>query len=273
MPSSNRRALITGTALAVAMLAPMAAAEPLLQGFPRAELVQLQEQSNADHGVVIGSIRRINNQLRAEREVRAVGELVRRTWEIPAGHPADEAFRHAKSQLLERPHRILFFCEGRECGSSSLWANQVLGNARLYGPEDNQSYLVLRIDEQPQRFVALYAITRGNRRVYLHADEFVPQPPVDEDLLPTPATLLKLLNADGVLDLSGIALDDPAAIQAQPWVELLVRMLRSDVRVRVRLDGAAAPSLREALQARGIHAQRLDIGEPEPQQGVRITRL
>ena len=60
---------------------------------------------------------------------------------------------------------------------------------------------------------------------------------------------------------------------AQPWVDVLVRMLRSDVRVRVRIDGAGAPALINALQAGGIHAQRLDIGQPDPASGIRITRL
>ncbi|MFZ2289137.1 MAG: DUF4892 domain-containing protein [Halopseudomonas yangmingensis] len=270
----NLSALTRSTVVGVFVLLPfVASAEPVLQAFPRAELVQQVAADNADHGVVIGSIRRINNQLRAEREVRAAGDLLRRTWQIPDGHTADEAFRQAKGQLLERPHRVLFFCEGRECGSSSLWANQVLNFSRLYGPEDNQAYLALRLDEQPQRFVAIYSITRGNRRVYLHADEFVPETPVEEDILPTPATLLKLLQADGVLELPEVVLENAVEQAAQPWVDVLVRMLRSDVRVRVRIDGAGAPALINALQAGGIHAQRLDIGQPDPASGIRITRL
>lgn len=266
---------LVSSALILAMLAGVTQAEEesalVLTPFPRAELVQSSVNEDADHSVVIGSIRRINNQLRAEREVQARGELRRATFEIPSAHTSAEAFADAKQQLLARPNSMLFFCEGRECGSSSLWANQVLDNARLYGPEDNQAYLVVRLDEEPQRFVSLYAITRGNRRAYLHVDQFTPASAVEETLYPTPATLLKILHADGSLQ---IAMD----LQAEPehageWLHLINRMLRSDTRLRVSINGAQAPQVVQRLADLGIRDQRLDVGEATPAAGIRIDKL
>ncbi|MEH6565424.1 MAG: DUF4892 domain-containing protein [Halopseudomonas sp.] len=244
-----------------------------IQPFIHATAVEQELLPNAEHQVVIGSIRRINNQLRAEREVRASGELLRATWQIKDGYSPDEAFRDALQQLTQLPHTLLYTCEGRECGSSSLWANQVFKNSQLYGPEEDQRYLALRLDGEQQRFVSLYSITRGNKRSYLHLDQFTPSPAISEALYPTPTTLLKVLKRENQLVLPAL---DMSHAQAQPsaeWIRLLVRMLRTDSLLRVTIDGAGAPELAEALKAGGIRDNRIQVGQPEPEQGVRITRI
>lgn len=254
------------------LAAPTVAADLAIKAYPRAELAQKQVQPDAEHVMVIGSIRRINNQVRAEREVLAEGELVRITWRIPEGHSARDAMAHAAAQLQQHPHTTLFFCEGRECGSSSLWANQVLDYSRLYGPEENQLYLALRLDDEPQRFVSLYAITRGNREVYLHMDQLTPSEPVTEVLYPTPATLSKILHADGELLLPAVMPDAADSAVTKAWLDLVVRMLRSDARLRIQVDGAQSPAFVQELLDRGIDRQRLEIGEPEPLAGVRLEK-
>lgn len=259
--------------LALGMIAPLSAAERLaIEPFPRAEVARERVHDNIEHAVVIGNIRRINNQLRAEREVQAEGELIRTSWRIPSGHGAREAFDHAVAQLQAQAHTTLFFCEGRECGSSSLWANQVLNYSRLYGPEDNQLYLALRLDKEPQRFISLYAITRGNQQVYLHMDQLTPSEPVTEALYPTPATLGKMLHAEGELLLPEMTDSEHQGEMGEAWLDLVVRMLRSDIRLRVQVDGARAPEFVQGLVERGINRQRLEIGEPEPANSIRLDK-
>ncbi len=271
LPIWKRRRLLRPTLLSLALLlaAPLGAAEKLvIEPFPRAEVARERVLENTEHTVVIGNIRRINNQLRAEREVQAVGELIRTSWRIPSGHGAREALVHAVAQLHQHPHTTLFFCEGRECGSSSLWANQVLDYSRLYGPEDNQMYLALRLDDEPQRFISLYAITRGNQRVYLHMDQLTPEQPVTDTLYPTPATLGKILHAENELLLPEME----QAEQSGAWLDLVARMLRSDNRLRIQVDGAHAPEFVQGLLDRGINHQRLEIGEPEPASTIRLEK-
>lgn len=265
-----RRSLVTGALLAVAATGAGAAEGLAIEPFPRAEVARERVQQASEHRVVIGNIRRINNQVRAERELQVVGELIRVSWRIPAGHSAREALGYAVEQLQQHPHTTLFFCEGRECGSSSLWANQVLDYSRLYGPEDNQLYLALRLDDQPQRFISLYAITRGNQQVYLHMDQLTPEQPVTEVLYPTAATLGKILNAENELLLPDASVGDDE--QAAAWLDLVTRMLRSDIRLRVQVDGARAPEFVEGLVDRGISSQRLDIGKPEPAGSIRLEK-
>ena len=101
-----------------------------IQPFSHASAVEQQLIPNTEHKVMIGSVRRINNQLRAERDVRATGELLRATWQMHDEYAPEEAFRDALEQLIRLPHTLLYTCEGRECGSSSLWANQVFHNAQ-----------------------------------------------------------------------------------------------------------------------------------------------
>jgi len=244
-----------------------------IQPFSHASSVEQKLIPDAEHKVMIGSVRRINNQLRAEREVRATGELLRATWQVHDGYEPEEAFRDALRQLTEAPHTLLYTCEGRECGSSSLWANQVFNNAQLYGPEDDQRYLALRLDSEPQRFISLYSITRGNKRSYLHMDQFTPTEAVTEALYPTPITLLKVLKREGVILLPSLDMSKPDAEPTTEWLRLLVRMLRTDSLLRVSIDGLDAPALVEALKVGGIRDQRLNVGEPTPEQGVKITRI
>ena len=273
LSNRNRRWLLRPAAAGMLLAAAVCAgaAERLaIEPFPRAEVARERVQEASEHRVVIGNIRRINNQVRAERELQAVGELVRISWRIPAGHTARDALAHALEQLQQRPHTTLFFCEGRECGSSSLWANQVLDYSRLYGPEDNQMYLALRLDDQPQRFISLYAITRGNQQVYLHMDQLTPEQPVTEVLYPTAATLGKILSAENELLLPDAAVE--GGEQAAAWLDLVARMLRSDIRLRVQVDGARAPEFVQGLVDRGISSQRLEIGQPEPADGIRLEK-
>ena len=274
--SMNCRSLLRPAllSLALAVAAPLGAAEKLvIDPFPRAEVARERVLENTEHTVVIGNIRRINNQLRAEREVQVEGQLIRTSWLIPAGHGAREAMYHAADQLQTRAHTTLFFCEGRECGSSSLWANQVLDYSRLYGPEDNQLYLALRLDEEPQRFISLYAITRGNQQVYLHMDQLTPLEPVTEVLYPTAATLGKMLQAEGELLLPEMAGNELQEEQGAAWLDLVARMLRSDTRLRVQVNGASAPDFVQGLVDREISSQRLEVGEPQPENSIRLEKL
>ncbi len=264
------------------LLAPLAVAESVpdrfnIVPFPGAQVTQSETVSQTEHAVIIGLVRKVNNRLRAEREVRATGELIRVTFEIPRVHSSTEGFEHVRDQLLARPHSMLYYCEGRECGASSLWANEVLDNSRLYGPQENQAYLSVRLDEDPQRFVSVYAITRGNQRAYVHVDQFTPDEAVREPLYPTPATMLKVLHANDRLALPGLqldrAMDKPGVEDPETWLNLVNRMLRSDTRVRVAISGQQAPAVMQRLIDLDIRASRLEIGQPYPDTGIVLDKI
>nr|WP_132657754.1 DUF4892 domain-containing protein [Pseudomonas aeruginosa] len=193
-----------------------------------------------------------------EGEVRAEGKLTALTYRLPPEHSSQEAFAAARTALLKADATPLFWCERRDCGSSSLLANAVFGNAKLYGPDEQQAYLLVRLAApQENSLVAVYSITRGNRRAYLQAEELKADAPLGE-LLPSPATLLRLLKANGELTLSHVP-----AEPAGSWLELLVRTLRLDTGVRVELSGKHAQEWRDALRGQGVLNSRMELGQSE----------
>jgi len=238
----------------------------VLSRIPHAEIVEFQ-QGAAERRYPLGSIQRIGGRLRSERKLSAEGALAALTYQLPEGHSAVEAFAWSRKALLGQGAELLYWCEGRDCGSSSLWANAVFGNAELYGPDERQAYALLRLPEPNQSsLLALYAITRGNGRSYLHVEQLDAVTPLGEQL-PTPDTLLRQLRAGGQLRLPALVGEPGKA-----WVELLARSLMLDSTLRVALAGALAPSWREALIERGVRAARLELDE-ESVAGLRLRAL
>ena len=239
----------------------------ILPRFPRSEITDFRSEPMLERLYPQGSIRRISGQLRYEREVLAEGAFTAVTYRLSSEHSSAEAFEAARRALMEKGAELLYWCQGRDCGSSSLWANSVFGKATLYGPDDQQAYALLRLAEpNPESLLALYAITRGNRRAYLHVEQLDSAAPLGT-LLPAPATLLRQLKSTGELKLLRLS-GEPE----QPWVEVLARSLNLDTTLRVSLDGPNADAWREALVAQGVRAARLELGEGD-EKGLHLSVL
>jgi hypothetical protein len=259
-------AIILGSPAVLAADVPGSRDLDELPRYPRAEIVDFRQQASEERLYPQSSISRISGRLRHERAVTAQGALTAVTYRLP-DEASGEAFRAARLALLEQGAHLLYWCEARDCGSSNLWANAVFGNATLYGPDGQQAYALLRLAEPRQdSLLALYAITRGNRRAYLHAER------LDADaglgvLLPTPATLQLQLREVGELDLR-LLVGEPD----ETWVDVLVRVLNLDTTLRVSLSGDNPAAWRDALVARGVQATRLELGEAKDV-GLRVERL
>ena len=227
----------------------------VLPRFPASQIVAFKEAPDVERIYPQGSIRRISGRLRYEREILVQGQHSAVTYELPRTHSADQVFNASREALLEQGAELLYWCQGRECGASNLWANAVFGNATLYGSDDQQAYALLRLAEpNHESLLALYSITRGNRRAYLHAEQLDAGTPLGE-LLPTPATLLRQLRTDGQLRLPGEAKADSA------WVEVLARSLNLDSTLRVSLAGSQAQDWRGALIEQRVREARLELAE------------
>lgn len=229
---------------------------PAVPRFPRAQLVDYSQSISQERVLPAGPIRRISGQLRFEAEVVGQGQLTALTYELPPEHTAVQAFTAARGTLQQHGASLLYWCEGRDCGSSSLWANSVFANSQLYGTDEQQAYALLRLAAPADNsLVALYGITRGNRRSYLHVEQLDAAVPLGV-LLPNPATLLRELKTSGTLSLGELN-DAPQ----EPWLPLLRRMLELDSSLRVSLSGAQAEAWQRALQAQGILPARLQLGD------------
>lgn len=259
------------SALLLNLLAmPLASAEARLPELPTPQQAQLSEAREAEGVQRVypqSAISRISGRLRIDQAVEVSGRLTALTWELPDERHLGEAFAQARLTLIEQGAQLLYWCEGRDCGASSLWANSIFGNARLYGPDNQQGYLLLRLDEpRADSLLALYMITRGNRRAYLHAERLDADAPLAV-LLPSAATLLRQLREHGTL-----ALPDLSGEPDEQWVQLLVRALNLDSTLRVSLAGPQAAAWRDALVAGRVRAGRLELAA-NGDEGLRIELL
>ncbi len=241
-----------------------------LQGLPRladAQIVDYTVQPDVERIYPMGSIRKISGRLRFEGQVNTRGQTTAVTYELPAEHTATEAFTAAREALQKQGAELLFWCQGRDCGESSLWANEVFGNSKLVGSDDQQTYLLLRrAAPEDNQLVALYGINRGGRKAYLHVEQLQAGADLGE-LLPTSATLQRQLKNTGELDFPKLV-GEP---QAQ-WLTLISRALNLDVTSRVSLTGAKASAWRDALINSGVRAARMELGE-SPAKGLHVELL
>jgi len=220
---------------------------------PDAQIVDYRQGLDQERIYPLGSIRKISGQLRFDGQVDARGNTTSVTYELPPEHSATQGFTAAREALQKQGAELLFWCQARDCGESSLWANDVFGNAKLYGADNGQAYLLLRLAPPADNtLIALYGITRGNRKAYLHVEQFEASAPLG-DLLPTSATLLRQLKDTGVLDLPRLV-GDPD----ETWLRLLARALNLDTGLRVSLSGPRAEAWREALTGQGVRAARME---------------
>lgn len=155
------------------LLGAMAAHGDVLLNFPQATLEEERGFESASHRVMLSAIREVGNEVRAEQSVRLAVEGEVALYQVDSGASRQDARRWYLEQLQNRSATVLFQCEGRQCGRSNVWANQVFDQATLYGRDSNQDYLVAGFqDEAGQRWLTvLYTITRGNQREYLWLEQ------------------------------------------------------------------------------------------------------
>ncbi|WP_188857402.1 DUF4892 domain-containing protein [Marinobacterium nitratireducens] len=145
---------------------------PLLERFPLSWIESYQRRQTPEYLLMLSELKKVNNVVVADRRQSLQGDLRRITYRIPEPHLPDDAFRHFREQIEKKDGEILFSCTGRDCGSSHYWANDFYGISQLYGLDRTQYYLAARLGND---YLALYAVQRGNRRVYLQLDVVSPE--------------------------------------------------------------------------------------------------
>lgn len=255
--------MLTGTAA-------LAADHQDLDVLPRpahTEVVDYRDVPSLERRYPQEPVQRISGQVRLNDSILVEGRLRAPTYRMADQHSPVEAALNARKTLQQGGAQLLYWCEGRECGASNLWANTIFDNAKLYGPEERQIYLLLRLAEpQQDSLVAIYGITRGNRRSYLHVEQLDANAPLTA-VLPTAATLLRQLQSEGEL-----ALPQLPATPDEAWSALLLRTLKLDSTLRVSLSGEGAAAWRDLLLSQRVRENRLQLGE-ESGAGLRLTKL
>ena len=118
------------------------------------------------HLVVLGALEKVNHILKPENSVMVQGIKSTFTYYPPEARRTQNVGEQIKPQLAQLGE-LVFECQGRTCGSSSNWANRILGKAILYGPEQYQRYYAVKLSEG---YLSVYIGQRATRKIYLHIE-------------------------------------------------------------------------------------------------------
>lgn len=132
--------------------------------FPRYPLAEIISYSSdpqpREHEFIVSHVEKIRRELKVADEVRVNARETVAIYQLPAETPLETVIDYYRKVVPVDDVR--FSCRGRDCGRSAQWANQVFGQAILYGPDADQFYLA---GQRAEGLVSLYVIERGNRRV------------------------------------------------------------------------------------------------------------
>lgn len=248
---------------------------PGIARFPGALIAEYNVQQNANYRLALGRLQRVNGRVTAGREERLQGALTRITYQIPSGVSSTEVFSYFL-QIIENGNDELFRCQGRACGSSNFWANDILGNRVLYGPEQEQFYAAMASSNaagENTRYYVLYVITRGSRSVYAHLDVLDVAMDSMSASPDNPDEFVARLQEDGSVIVRGISFDEEDTLVADDGLDLVVRALQlanelqvfvvahlrgtSEVDALVARSQQRAERIAERLQQAGVSGARL----------------
>lgn len=223
---------------------------------PQADQVQSSQKTVPDYRLALSSVIRINGLLRLEKDAELKGQLSRMTWQLPSDFATGELMRRVHDQLSRAQAVFLFQCQGRACGASNIWANDLFSTSRLYGIDETQSYVAARIDGT---YYAIYLVRRGNQRIYLHIDQ------ID-------VTDKSMMGWQSLLEQQGWAEVPSWPDEAERSAEELLALMKdqSDLRIRLVLyqagedtdmtldqSAALAKKLKQTLVDEGIESRRI----------------
>ncbi|WP_250658373.1 DUF4892 domain-containing protein [Alkalimarinus coralli] len=181
--SLNRQLAVAG--MLFALLFQPAMAEPFsVEPYTHSRLVSSDSVDDKDYLVLVSAPKRINNQLRIEKELRVDVKGQKETYRVNDGHTTEQAFNHYFSELKQLGGSVIYQCASRDCGRSTSWAQDVFGNAKLYGEDASQFYLAAAVQRGDEQWlVSVYAVERGNRRVYTHVETLRLRSPASSDIV------------------------------------------------------------------------------------------
>tara|TARA_Y100000766_G_C18747460_1_gene526729 strand:- start:24 stop:722 length:699 start_codon:yes stop_codon:yes gene_type:complete len=157
------------------------------------------------------------------------GDITKIIYEIAPEFTGQDVFDYFINEATERHYKNLFSCSGRECGSSNYWANDVFGNRVLYGPERNQYYSVFETaSDGREDFIAMYIITRGNRRVYAYFEFIEPGGAQSRIDIFDSDRLLSELQAEQSVVLQNIEFENDLSLTRDSDISYLISLLKKN---------------------------------------------
>lgn len=133
---------------------------------PGSTLLESAEVDTADQLIPLGSVKEgRDGRASPERSERVGGRLQKALYQLPSDLKLKESRKLLQEtvQLEAGQDRLLYQCDGRECGQSNLWANEVFGESLLLG-NDRTQFALIYVSADLQTVTMLYGSERPNRR-------------------------------------------------------------------------------------------------------------
>ncbi len=195
---------------------PVSAIAEALKVYPHAEVFAQSQQNVDDYVLALSAVEDVRGGWALEREERLEGDLKRQTLKLPEDASASEAYLFYQQALQKLGGKLLFRCDGRQCGRSNIWANNVFREKQLYGQDIDQQYGAFRIDgvDNVYHYLSVYTVRRGNRRVMVQLDWL--QASADTPVLATAnsSSVIQQLR-DGYYRVPGVGFDDPINVDEE----------------------------------------------------------
>jgi len=263
--------------MAIGLLCALSVQSALAEGlaippYAHSSLSSSDTFNDEDYLVPNSVPRRINNQLRIENELRVDVTGLKETYRINDGHTTDQAFNHYLSKIKQLKANILYQCASRDCGRSSSWAQNIFNNSKLYGEDGSQFYLSASINKDGQQWlVSVYAVERGNRRVYAHIETLKLNTPLSSDVAPLSSGDKNSIFVFSY-DVNGVVSINPALADINKIIELS----RTDSEAKIYIVGhlqegysnthkalnrseEAAEQVSSLLKKRGVDADKITV--------------
>jgi len=211
---------------------PISSQVQALEDFLPSKIIINDENEVEDYRLILSSLKKINGQWQTARELRMAGKLQRTTVELVGGHTVEEGYDFYLQQLHETlGAREIFSCAGLKCGPSSSWANIRFQQKELYGLDKYQYYSVWTLPGH--KFVSLYGIRRGNKRVYLHQEILSSEQVESATIATAPETIVHALNHGGAYTLFPLTY---AKEEGNTHLKSLIKALRTQRLMKITLQ-------------------------------------
>ncbi|NKB31857.1 MAG: DUF4892 domain-containing protein [Pseudomonadales bacterium] len=248
---------------------------PLFPKFPDSEITEVEFEEDVNYRLVLGSLQRTRGLVSPEISERLRGDVTKIVYEVSNEFNGQDVYAYFREQIQELDYGELFTCAGRECGSSNYWANDIFRNRILYGPERNQFYIAMRAgpDVESAPHIALYIITRGNRRLYAYFEVIeIGGAQTRIDII-SPTAFISSLQEQGSIVIPDIDFENDLGLTDDSDLSSTVNLLQTDPSLRIflvaHLSGQddvdtllqrsqqRANVLRQLLIGRGIDGNRI----------------
>ncbi|WP_235937686.1 DUF4892 domain-containing protein [Marinobacter caseinilyticus] len=168
-----RRCMVGVCCLVVVAAASVPVQAVPIAPFPLASVEVERVIISPSHLILLSAVREVNDEIRSDSVIRLAVRGSGQRLQVSPDSGRDEARAYYRNELAERKAVVLFECQGRGCGRSNVWANQIFSDATLYGRDANQDYLAAayRDQEGNVQVVLVYTVTRGNHREYVWVEQ------------------------------------------------------------------------------------------------------